>query len=843
MKRIEKISIGLCVIVGLWVTCVLVAHVAPFELFDESSTSSNGNNPGEDDITLLDSISVNRYTPAKEERFNTRTFSPQTGSLLNPPLGTGDNLILETQQVIALSANPSSSQAWMINDLYENYEIRNTPFSGSRSSTSGDFNGDGRDELMAIDTNGLAIMYTDLFNNPHEIWQHQFSFGSGNYFIGAVDSGGNGTDILAVMRCYQVDFEETTDWYAHWEIYDVKNNAPLPLSNRDWSDESGTGNPYSPCGFLAGDYDGDTREELLVVIGSFCCWYLFDDALAKNAGNNPAPYLLMDSGSNLIYTVRMYDGDMRLTAVVGDTDGDRRKEVVYTSMGGGSKVLYIFDWSVEFKDLLRFDGYTRPRNYCFSLNGGDIDNDGLIEILTVQGDSYNPASSTLFAYDDPLHSYAQLLVVAATTGGLYLPADVAAADVNCDGIDEIVIVANNGTSIYGNALQNFALLNTNGSRTMAQPRIVTGAFSGSGMMLRYTGETSTLSSTPGIMVALAAPPYYAGVKMNLGSTYTGYGISSSQSMSETTSIGTTNSWGVSLEAKFDFGDTGGWHGGFGTKFGIECEDEFTNSNTIINTTTIASKYVSGASDDGVIFQISTYDQYRYEVVAHPNSTWVGTFLNFQIPRPPLLYKTTVSYFTRAYPNAPKIDIETFGHTVGRPWTYMSLAQVNALPHKWASSWQTVGLGDGANSVEIEVATESSSEVSHSWSSTYSVGGSVSGGFGFLTLTAEGEYTWGTTNEKNFGSTMGDGVTFEGSVGDMTNENDYVLLNFTYGLFAYHLVRGNVSYLVLDYYVEGAKEYYAFSSDTFFSSVPSVATVLTSAAVPAQAIVSKFRRKR
>ena len=830
MKRANLLKITLLMLLGCSAACVPVVFLTRWtSSCTDGRTTSAGIQAAIAGITQLDSISTNHYADGRDVSFNTHSIPPQSTGI-NPPLGVGSALVLKTQQLLALPEGlfTLNQPGWIVEDTFNNYSASHTTFDISKryQFATGDFEGSGQDQMIVLYENGTAFMYADMLNDSHVAWRHQFvNMQTGSiysFFLAAGDFDGNGTDELAVLVLKSSNFES-------WETFDVKNNISLPLSGEF------TGSGGHPSAIVAGDFDGDHRDELLVVLGSFEQYWLYDDALALDTLGHAAPYMLIDNGSkSLGGTAIGYE----LPTVVGDIDGDGRDEVAVTlgSITPGQNGIYILDLAAGTLHCSIAPDVSLPTSISpYDIHGGDVDGDGLIELIVNEREGVGGPSPQdhLIVFDDFLNSYAPLFdIPEGDTIGTYLPTGVA-VDINCDGLDEVVAAWHSGLTIYGNANQSFSTLYTNASMGIDANfiKIKSVAFSGTGVKLQYTGEHSVVTLPPGIMVALAAPPYYTGVGTNLAGCYTGYGVTSSSGSSEATSIGTKSSWGISVEANFNLGEATGLHGGFGAKFAHDCEDVFTTTNTQTETTSYSNKYASGIYDNGILFQISKYDQYKYTVVEHPNATWVGTTMSFQIPQTPLLFKTTMSYFYQAYPSAPGIGNEAFTHVVGQPWTYINSTRAIVMPQKWASGTQTVGLGTASNSVEIEVEHENSTEVSNAWSSQYSIGGSVEAGYGFFSVTVEGHYGWGRTGDRSFETKIGESIIFEGSVGDIANAGDYSLLNFTFGLLVYNLNYGNVSCLVLNYWVDGATPISGFTPEIISESVVSVLVFSITIAMP------------
>jgi len=196
----------------------------------------------------------------------------------------------------------------------------------------------------------------------------------------------------------------------------------------------------------------------------------------------------------------------------------------------------------------------------------------------------------------------------------------------------------------------------------------------------------------------------------------------------------------------------------------------------------------------------TYDNYFYEVLTHPNSTHIGEWMAFSVPQEVVVYKWIKSYYNEQYANYHPIGDETFNHTAGLPWTYLTEEQKDLYLTKyedwgiWQSSKMTVGAGDAVNSVGISLATEQSTEVTRTISVDFEAGFSV---FGIgLTLSV------GFSTSSAYTITIEESTSYEGVVGDI-DERYYQTYNYSFGLLVYNTYRNDtpIRYQVIDYWVE------------------------------------------
>ncbi|OLS15506.1 MAG: hypothetical protein RBG13Loki_0871 [Promethearchaeota archaeon CR_4] len=793
--------------------------------------------PEEEGLTLLESSHVIQYASGRQEVFTAGEDLPRTAAA-GHPLGTSPAKILSRDEIAVLPSNwhPDSSTGFILDDAYAGFaEMRTFPYPDQYLPQShivkGDFDGDGRDELLGTDTSNVK-MWDDAAHDFALTWSHQFYSPGGSYheLLAAGDFDGDGVDEFVFLECW--NWGLSID-YARWFVWDIQDKQPL-YESVPW-DDNGNSNAWSIPNIATGDVDGDGRDEIVIEFDNFYWCWVFDDALSSPVFHQI--YFVTgqrdDDTSPLSYPVQAL-------LETADIDGDGQDEIISCQIG--RVTWHVRDWIGN--TFLKTDqtiGGNKEK-----LKVGDLDGDGRDELVF-----YALVSVWDFwIFDDKLSGFTTLYhsTPAFTQGG-----DFDLGDVDCDGVDEIVFASMVQTTVMDDGNHGFSLLMQDPSHKTGilhheapfqELYVLCGNFDGDGAELTYTGETWGTTTPPGILLALAAPPYYRGIEMNLANTFTSYGTTTSQGSSTENSVGTTSGWSLTVEASVELGGAGGGCGGFSIGYGYAVEEALTRKDTITRVTSSSTKFSSGCSDNGVIFQLTNYDHYRYRVSSHPNVTLVGTLMTIDIPHAPLLYKTTVSYFNRVFPDSPQIGVETFNHTVGQPWTYLTLAQAaQKWSNRWQSAEQTIGLGTAENSVLIETGNESSVTLSKSWSSTHTITSSASAGYGVFSLKVTGGYSWGETEEQAFTTKVGNAVLFEGSIGDMAQEEDFVTLNYSYALFMHDVKRENdVTYRVVNYWVSGAAEYTPPLLDLILSSVAPFAACIVMTAVPIGMALRTWRGK-
>lgn len=223
-------------------------------------------------------------------------------------------------------------------------------------------------------------------------------------------------------------------------------------------------------------------------------------------------------------------------------------------------------------------------------------------------------------------------------------------------------------------------------------------------------------------------------------------------------------------------------------------------------------YATGSDDNVVVYHITKYRSYEYEIVDHPlNSSLNGAVMSLNVPISSTIHHESVPYFNDHYQNtAPHIGNETFNHTIGRPWTYPTLSDLGTIaPVSWRSGTQSIGQGSGWIQVTINVGEETGKTMERSKSSEYSTKSSM---FGIGT---------GRTSSDISGSLyeiiIGETCIYDGVVGDIADPDIFQQIGYDFGLVAYYMTHPDgTSYLVVGYWVENAVEYHP-STDSSISS--------------------------
>jgi hypothetical protein len=861
--------------------------------------NSNLHTKGIDPI-LLDTTVIDYYGNKRVIRGKTGAFEQQKVTTNGHPL-TGDaSVVLKLEELGIIQPN---SAGWILEDQLHSFTESviipvNTHFTSSiEDMTTGQFDNDAEEEFLIADLYGNVVIYDDANHSYAELFYHKFPAATcsgqcdGTIVyendIAVGDFDGDGLDEFAIVLS-EWDYDDihwldpkcdNYDSDIYFYIFDpVDNNQTFSWTYFLWdqceSSDGGRDDHITQPKLAAGELDGDGQDEIVLTTGGPAAYRGWIFEYNEGSYEEQTTYRWnSDSPANVNGKMFQLSSRQINNLVLGDIDADRRDEIIYITKEPGKQgesVLIKDDEINQFRNIALFEinvgGLYNPHEGGI-LESGDVDGDGFDEILAF---CRYPSLTFGVIFDDIHTNFTVIKTWQFTELATIVGKELNVGDVDADGMDEIIFSTGNNVADYGlltgtqttvldDAKNNYTILY---SDTTRKGHITTGDFDGDGIKLKYTGKRWTTTAPPKVIMAIAAPPAYWGISHNYAGSYTGFGEETSEGKSEGNSVGVSEGshWSVGVKAgiKIKLFEAEASY-----KFTRSVNEEMMRTNTKTYTEVLALGYIVGSSGDAVIYHRTVFDNYQYEIIYHPTDTeMVGEYMTIDVPQTPRLWKVTTSYYNAKYASiAPKIGKETFSHTVGKPWTYPNSSTLDSIASvRWAATqMQTVGLGDGAQTTSIRIEEEETQEMSrtftteqsHEFEGSMGIGGDIGGFY----VTAGGGWSSASINAQTSAVSVGEACVYEGSVGDIANNNTFDKLAFAFSLFVYNLERSdeNMRYQVVNYYVENASVYkhplydvnqFVSNVSNFFSYFPEIGLAIVAVVVliPSFLLIRKIRKR-
>lgn len=598
------------------------------------------------------------------------------------------------------------------------------------------------------------------------------------------------------------------------------------------------------------DFDGDRRDEVVVVArsapfhvsGTAARMWVFDDpqdgavelfqftrsgahealwALPVDIDDDGTPELGVglsgDTTDASRYPVRLYDFDTSTStmhqlhgwhylntdtslhssrAVVGDFDGNGRDDLAWVGYRSGSNTtmrVELFEcvggttwssyasWSIiDVSPMPTF----RSGSWAVASFRGDARRDG-VAIAFPDASDYR---YTALRYERGTNQWSHdscSIDRYASRQGIAL----SASDVDADGHDEVVVgLVHHGAS--GGALDLGVIEHAAPAQLTWQDSIALAAepvqsslppvpvlaaadYDADGFAVRHTGMRSTRLADPIPLVVLAAPPTKSGISQNYDDTESAYSTASTQG--STIGVSTYSSVTAGVGVSFDLFGLIGVEGRASIERGIERTQETTKQETIVD------GYRGAHDDDVIVFQGTLYETYEYVITAAQDPDAVGSFITIDMPVDANTYKWTVDYYNSQVAPEDRIGTDVLTHTAGEVETYPTRAQLADLLHgevHWdLAGSRPVGQGNASDFQSVSFATESATSVQRTVEKSYG-GGASFGVSGSLDST--------TADGATHGVVYGEETTFEATVGDIADPDEYEAWRYSWG-FSIHTV--------------------------------------------------------
>jgi hypothetical protein len=361
----------------------------------------------------------------------------------------------------------------------------------------GDFNGDGVLDLTVPNANNTITLLT---GNGDGTFNMRMRFRTGNSPVDVVSADFNGDGILDVAIANSTD-----------------KTVSILLGNGDGTFQSktdfSTGGP-APFALAAGDFNGDGRPDV---------------ALASLSGDNSVTIMLNNGSGSLSPAGTLKAGVNPFAIVVADFNGDGAADLAVTNESDNTVSIFLGNGDGSFAGKMDFAAGPSPGK----LVAADFNGDGVsdlaiagrapggsrISILLGNGDGTFRAGNTVLTDDFPVsvtagdfngdgitdlawvvgdtHTKATVQVALGNGDGTFGPittmplggfigGSISNADVNGDGIADLVVVA---AALTSDQSGDAAIFLGNGDGTFQSPIVFpAGFFSTSGIVADFNGD-------------------------------------------------------------------------------------------------------------------------------------------------------------------------------------------------------------------------------------------------------------------------------------------------------------------------------------------------------------------
>lgn len=258
-----------------------------------------------------------------------------------------------------------------------------------------DFDGDGKEEFLCIQVNDGGNCKVNIYEFDNGKWSRKWTNNSNNAFGGwsirsfdkylVGDFDGDGKDEIQCMQLTDgsYNWSTTLEFYNGYWRCDWTNNGASSSFAGWWL--------RSNDDFIVGDFDGDSKDEILCYQRSdmYNCY-----ATILNNDNNSWSWGWSNNGNDFIGGWRLCSTDK---VYAGDLDGDQKDELICAQTGGSNDWITIqnFDnnyWNTSWSNS--GDNTVGIYPYRSKLIIGNFDFDDKDEILGVY------TSATKFDFDN-----------------------------------------------------------------------------------------------------------------------------------------------------------------------------------------------------------------------------------------------------------------------------------------------------------------------------------------------------------------------------------------------------------------------------------------------------------
>lgn len=745
------------------------------------------------------------------------------------------------------------------------------------ASAAGDIDGDGLDEIVELwwDSSDNAIrlkVIDDSTENFTESPTSVLSTDNPSWLrVITGDFNGDGSDEIAIAIVNNAAGTVTIDFLSGSKTsgYNIDTSKRKTFTSTQTAGTSTLG-----IELATGQLDLDIGEELGVVINE-----TWGSGQNSSPGTGRSDYVIYDDESTNFATLKSgrvtgdvgaatYNG-VTSTIAMGDVDGDGMDEIVLAGLTDFSVtceslsvIQYVLDDAKDaFTNLgTNFNTDQRPNGCEISGNNG-----WTIHIwantLDIDGDQYAEIQVNGLIYEDFFHAakpWDRMMVDngSANPAAAQIPFDymfkqstgnnararitrnemaMAVGDVTSDGKEDIIVYTAGLVATGSGASGNSTYLTTSRAVTIwgfdaqtgrwgktkvlgnnypnpnngllyaeklsnttvtagGSPMVVTANVDNDSTMLKFSeGSHRVIFSEPIVHAALSAPPCYGDGTQVSDDCRTSWGTGNTTGLNASISheISVTHHTGVNGTVNLPF------VGELGVEVektvGVSLKAEASLGYQLTKTVT----YTTGPMEDTVIATVIPYDQYTYKILSHPvYPDLVGKDMVISLPRSPRTMQIDRTFYNDSLVGiGTRIDSNIFSHIVGVPSSYPTRSEMLAKSNALSIGPKDIGASLGNQSLAINESVVAGVSATLSVSQEVTVkatGGKVMEGFSV-----------GSTTEASLGFIVGTDVTYQGTVGDMPPATFSLDRAYSFGMYAYkqNLSTEAAPIDVINYWVE------------------------------------------
>ncbi len=730
--------------------------------------------------------------------------------------------------------------------------VANTPWTdpdAKRTTTSGDFDGDGIEEVAIVyQLSGDVEMVIMDDSEANYAISAPVTLDTGTWddvFITSGDYDGNGTiDIMLGLI-------NPTLTSATIKMIENSNHQTFAF-NGTTIDISQKTLLIRQLIMVTGNLDYDRSQELAVVVNAGGeTWYtLYDDA--KESFNTlKTGNISVDNGSGT--SIAKYSN-----IALGDVDGDSIDEVILAGLNatGTIRSYSSFNYFIEVLDdkkqnfieldesienILLSGESMQPSSsgashkiYYVGVITADLDDDGAKEIIVNQHifKSLRASEGVLSYYDDDddiSNGVAKIPSIHFFTpnnrsGAAFTLASesmaLASGDVTKDGRDNVVLYtqrelgfsASSGEEneqqlqVWGHdqingwgKIKTYKTLTRSSISSPLKPQLQLPdiELEDSTAALQYSdGSHQLVFSEPLIVAALAGAPCATDLGQDLGeSCRTAYGNAISNSASTTKSTNVTAALHVGYGGEAPGNNSLEVTGSIRKTIKSWSSTAYTLKKTVL--------YETGAIEDSVILTVIPFDVYTYKILSHPDTSLKGTDVIVSLPREPITTLVTLEFYNSIVDDDKyKIGSDVFPHITADPSSYLSAAEKNSLLNRYdgiESTEVSVGQGTGQTTATISEFTTTTRGKSYDFDVSLDVR-ATGGLFGGYVI---GGFSTGGGESSSFEVSRGNETIYQGSVGNISTAAFNAGDDYNWGLFSYFYDNhsSGQTFEVLNYWVD------------------------------------------